>query len=354
MSSVFVGGIGAVSPAGWGMAGLREILKLGEPLPVQPLARPGWNMPLVARTVPAIANRLPVLAHSRLRRTSPISQYAVAAGLEALADAQGAAVEELDRESDLERLGIVLCVMAGCVKYTRRFYSETLKDPATASPLVFPETVFNAPASHLAAVVGATGLNYTLVGDPGTFLVGLALAAQWLGDGLVGSCLVIGAEELDWLTADATRLFSRQTVVSEGAGALYLTREPGEGPRIVLEAITDSHLFTRFCPRGMAARCMRQQLPGFCPTHFMVDSCAGDAGFDGDEREAWTDWNGARVSPKKILGDGLAAASAWQCAVAVDALRQQAFTAANVSVVGCNQQAIGAHFRVEPQSGPGK
>ena len=70
--------------------------------------------------------------------------------------------------------------MSGSVNYSRRFYDETLKDPATASPLVFPETVFNAPASHLAALLGTTAINYTLVGDPGTFLQGIALAADWL------------------------------------------------------------------------------------------------------------------------------------------------------------------------------
>jgi 3-oxoacyl-(acyl-carrier-protein) synthase len=77
----------------------------------------------------------------------------------------------------------VVCVFSGCVNYSSRFYSETLKDPATASPLVFPETVFNAPASHLSAFLGNSAINYTLVGDSGTFLIGLAMAAQWLSDG---------------------------------------------------------------------------------------------------------------------------------------------------------------------------
>ena len=47
---------------------------------------------------------------------------------------------------------------------------------------------------------------------------------------------------------------------------------------------------------------------------------------------------------KKILGEGLMAAAAWQCVAAVDALRHNNFSAATVSIVGCNQQAIGARF----------
>ena len=122
------------------------------------------------------------------------------------------------------RLGIIFCAVTGCVNYSRRFYDEVLKDPATASPLIFPETVFNSPASHLAALVGTTAVNYTLVGDPGTFLQGLVLAADWLTDNRVDACLVVGAEEMDSLTANAVRLFERKTTFSDGAGALYLRR----------------------------------------------------------------------------------------------------------------------------------
>src|SRR6266568_1887131 len=148
--NIFVHGIGAVSPAGWGMLPLREALAKGEPLQVNELARPGWTRSLRVRPVPPPSPRPDFLTHARLRRTSPITQYAVAAALEALGnDAARVSGGSL-------RLGIIFCVMTGCVNYSRRFYDETLKDPATASPLVFPETVFNAPASHLAALLGTT------------------------------------------------------------------------------------------------------------------------------------------------------------------------------------------------------
>jgi len=157
-----------------------------------------------------------------------VSQYSVAAGLEALGD-------DVAKVGDGSmRLGIVQCVMSGCVNYSRRFYDEVLRDPATASPLLFPETVFNAPSSHLAALLGTMAINYTLVGDPGAFLQGIALGAQWLRERTVDRCLVIGTEEIDWLTADAFRIFSRSVVVSGGAVALYLGRErpPGNASKV--------------------------------------------------------------------------------------------------------------------------
>ena len=132
--SIFIHGIGAVSPAGWGVLPLREALAKGEPLPVKELARPGGTRSMRVRPVPSPASRPSFLGHARLRRTSPITQYVVAAGLEALGG------EAARASSGSLRLGIIVCVLTGCVNYSRRFYDETLNDPATASPLVFPET----------------------------------------------------------------------------------------------------------------------------------------------------------------------------------------------------------------------
>lgn len=338
MNRIFVHGYGAVSPAGWGVGPLRDALAKGTALPIKPLPRPGWEEPLRIRQVPSPEPRPAFLAHGRLRRASPISQYVVSAALEALgSDAPLVTTGTL-------RLGIVLCVMSGCVNYSRRFYDEALRDPATASPLVFPETVFNAPASHLAALLGTRAMNYTLVGDPGTFLQGVALAAQWLHGGRVDGCLVAGGEECDWLTADAFHLFSRKLVLADGAGALYLKRQADGSPAAELRSITNSHLFYQRQTRLQAVRRLRAELPVCSGTHLLSDGLQNVPRFDAAEADAWQDWTAARLSPKTVLGEGLMAAAAWQCVAAVDALHQARYNAASVSVVGCNQQAIGAHF----------
>ncbi|HZQ46558.1 MAG TPA: beta-ketoacyl synthase N-terminal-like domain-containing protein [Verrucomicrobiae bacterium] len=338
MSRIFIHGYGAVSPAGWGMGPLREALASAVPIPTKAIARPGWEKPLTIRQVPPPPTRPAFLAHARLRRTSPVSQYVVAAALEAI----GADAPEIT--NGRLRLGVVLCAMSGCVNYSRRFYDETLRDPATASPLVFPETVFNAPASHLAALLGTTAKNYTLVGDPGTFLQGIALAANWLVEKHVDACLVIGGEECDWLTSDAFHLFSRPIILGDGAGALYLKADATAGALAELRCVTDSHLFTRRQSRVQAAQKARAELPPCAGDQFLCDGLQQLPRLDAAEAAAWRDWSGARISPKVLLGEGLMAAAAWQCVVAIDALKQNRHTAASVSVVGCNQQAIGAHF----------
>ena len=340
MSNIFICGTGAVSPAGWGMQPFREAIARGEALPTKELPRPN-HTPLIVRQVPPPNPRPPFLAHARLRRTSPIAHYAVAAALEALGP------DAAKVTSGTLRLGIIYCALTGCVNYSRRFYDEVLKDPSTASPLVFPETVYNSPASHLAALIGTTGINYTLVGDPATFLQGVVLAADWLTDNRVDACLVIGAEEMDWLTAGAVNLFHRKIVFSDGAGALYLRRDAGENPLAQLKAVTNAHLYTTKIARTQTIQLARQELAGErTGSELLCDGLQGVARADSDEQTAWRDWTGSRVSVKKLLGEALMASAAWQCVAAVDSLARKTHDSANVSVPGTNQQAIAARFAV--------
>jgi hypothetical protein len=312
-AGVFVSGTGAVSPAGWGVGCLCEAWKSDVPLPVKTVPRPGWESPLKVRDVPPPATRPQFLSHPRLRRSAAIGQHTVAAALEAIG-------EDVARVQAGEfKLGIIVCVLSGGVNYSRRFYEEVLRDPGTASPLLFPETVFNSPASHLGAFLGSDAANYTLVGDSGTFLQGVALAAEWLEEERVDACVVVGAEENDWILADALHLFQREAVHAAGAGALYLKRTPGT---IELAAVTDPFLFTQTENRPAAARKMEAQLP----------ACVAGEQFPSD-----------RV--KVIFGEAFTAGAAWQCVAACDTIRRGDISAANVTVHGTNQQAIGARFK---------
>jgi hypothetical protein len=335
MSRVAIQGWGAVSPAGWGAEAMLACLAAGEPVETRDLARPGWELPLRCRPVPAPATRPTFLAHPRLRRSSPVSHYTVAAAAEALAMAGG---EVLGANGTL---GVVFCAMSGCVNYSRRFYEEVLKDPSTASPLVFPETVFNAPASHLSAFLGSTAINYTLVGDSGTFLQGLSMAGTWLLDGRVDRCLVVAAEEMDWLTADAFRHFDRRVVCAAGAGAVCLGLGTGA---VTLDAVTDGVLFRKGVPLSHSISEARAKLPAPVDGEVLVDGLGAGQRLGRAERLAWEDWSAARLSPKRVLGEALAASAAWQCVAACEAVASGRHPAARISVVGPNEQAIAARI----------
>jgi len=337
MSKIFVSGLGAVSPAGWNLAAFRQAVTAGQPLPIIPLARPGWDRPLRSRPVPPPAVRPAFLAHPRLRRSSPITHYAASAALEALAG--------LPAKPDApRRVGLIFCLQSGCVQYSYRFFEEALADPATASPLVFPETVFAAPASHVAALLGDVPLVETLIGDPACFLQGLALAADWLLQDRVDVCLVVGSEEINWLRADALWHLEHAAIISGGAGVVGLTRDPALSIGVELAAVTGAHTFSARQSRRLAARAMRAELGGGVPGELLCDGLGDSPRADGPEQAAWCDWTGPRLSLKCILGEGLMAAAAWQCVAAGDAVATKRFPGAAVSLVGCNQQAIGTRF----------
>ena len=295
MRKIFIAGVGAVSPAGWNVGSLREALGKNQALPIDALERPGWTEPLRVRRAPAPPKNL--VAHSRLRRTSPISTFAVAAAIEALGE------NFEDVKNGRWRLGIICCVTAGCVQFTRRFYAETWRDPMTASPLIFPETVFNAPSSHLAAVLQVPAINYTLVGEPPTFLQALALGAGWLCGGRADACLVIGAEELDWLTADAVRLFEAKTICTEGAGAVLLSTNRTAKTLAELRSVTEPG----------------EKTGNRSPQDF--DSPA-----------------------KTILGEGLMAGAAWQCVAAISKITENTSAFTTVNLLDSSAQKIEACF----------
>jgi len=160
----------------------------------------------------------------------------------------------------------------------------------------------------------------------------------------VDACAVIAAEETIWLLADALWHFEHRAVVSAGAGALCLSLDPALSLGVELNLITDVHTYTTRRSRAHAARLMRAQLPPPSPTELLCDGLSSSPRADAPERAAWSDWIGPRLSPKGILGEGLMAAGAWQCVAACQGIMSGEFAAATVSLVGSNQQAIGARF----------
>lgn len=337
MSRIGVVGLGAVSPAGWTLAALRSTVAAGVPIPPRDVERPGTHHRLRMRTVPPPASRPSVLTHARLRRTTAITQYAAVAATDAIAG--------IDRHAPTGgRLGVIACMQSGCVEYSCRFFAEVLQDPATASPALFPETVFAATASHVAAVLGGATRATTLVGDPGVVLQGLALGADWLIAGQVDVALIVTADETNAMHSEAAWHLDHGVTLAIGAGALALMREPGESAAVILAGVTDSFRYEAARGRAQAAAAMRAQLSGGAADELLCDGLQQLRRTDAIEQDLWRDWPGKRLSPKVVLGDGLGAGVAWQCVLAADAVATGEVRAAQVSVVGCNQQAIGARF----------
>jgi hypothetical protein len=134
---------------------------------------------------------------------------------------------------DLSRTGVVVAFFLGCIAYSVRFYKQFTKDGRRfASPLLFPETVFNSPVSHLVATLGIGGPVYSQVGDKSALGSALQTAECWLRCGSADHVLVLGAEEFDPHEINAFHAAGwfrgkNAFIPSEGAGALLLSSSPG-------------------------------------------------------------------------------------------------------------------------------
>ncbi len=328
-------GTGAVSPAGWGVPALMEALDSGARPAVSELSRERKNGPPVVTSVMRVPPAPPTLPKSpRLRRVSPISKFAVGAAIEALGPERTAkaAAGEL-------RLGVVCALLNGCVNYSNRFFGEVLADPSVASPILFPETVFNAPSSHLSSLFNSTAPNDTILGDSAEIFTALEIASEWLLRGDCDGVLVVVPEEIDWLSAEALGLYSREAIPAEGAAALYL-EAGGEGPELLL--IPDPVLLV---PGGDRAEALRAVFDATGARDdgktLLSDSRSGVARFDAAEDRAFAAWSGPRESVRKTLGESFGASSGLQVVAAVERIRAGRAARALVTTLGGNEQAGG-------------
>jgi 3-oxoacyl-(acyl-carrier-protein) synthase len=338
-----VTGIGAVSPAGWGVAALAAALDAGVP-PATTMLEPPAAAAKSLRPYPARAVPLPVpdralAGHPRFRRATPMALFAAAAALEALGPGRVAAVQ-----SGELRAGLIFTLLNGGISYCGRFFGEVLANPAAASPILFPETVFNAPASHLAAYLGITGPCLSLVGDSAQFLAAIETAALWLDLGQVDLCLVVGAEENDWLAAAAIDLFKLGVPIAEGAACLVIEHGGSNTPGVAIRSLATRHPvadWARRLPAAVAARAALGSLPS---SALLVDDWCGHPATDAATVRAWSDWTGPRVSPAPVLGYGLSAAGAWQCVAACHRLQAGGTADAVVATTGNHQRAAAMHL----------
>lgn len=296
-------GVGAVSPAGWGAEALVTAVTAGQALPATASScsyiHRDW--PCEVRHVPPVPlDRLPKFP--RLRRASPITKFSLAAALEALEQAG------FPKAEGAGRLGIVQCMFNGCVQFSGKFYHEVIETPALASPLIFPETVYNAPAAHVAAFLGVDGPATTLIGESSAIIEALSIAHTWLQQDLVDHVLVIGAEECDWVAAEAVSYYHPELKAAEGAGALVLSLQ-GDGIKL---AHTTAHAFHHESERAQKISELTRNPP-------RIGAETGIAALDIVETMMWTacqQEQTTRLQPRRVLGEGMGAAGAWQLVLA--------------------------------------
>jgi 3-oxoacyl-(acyl-carrier-protein) synthase len=324
--SLAIAGMGWVTPLGSGVDLVWKRLIGGEEAIAEKLPARDNRSYLVFRVSDSALEDLP--SNPRLRRVSAISRFGVAAGLQALKNA-GLTIDP----QHAQRIALIFAISNGGVIYTRRFYSNIVASGAqAASPLLFPETVFNAPASHLAALLGTTGATYTIVGDGAVGLLAMRMAEDVMKNEELDYCLVVGAEEVDWLLCDAYRHWRllrsappiepfrvppRGMMLSEGAGAILLGRDGS----ITLD---QTHPGGDYSKRRGAAKALKLILTELATGDAsLIVSSANGTFVDLAEARAISQlhFDGAIYSVKPALGESVGASGVWQVIVGAQALR---------------------------------
>jgi 3-oxoacyl-(acyl-carrier-protein) synthase len=350
--SLSIAGMSWITPLGSGVDDVWQQLVAGESAPVEILENEKNGARYLVRRVPSST---PFPSHPRLRRASAISRFAAAAGLTALRQA---------KQPPLDRIALVFAISNGGVIYTRRFYADIVKSGAqSASPMLFPETVFNAPASHLAAILGISGASYTVVGDGAVGILALKLAEDLIASSDLDACLVVAAEEIDPLVCEAYRQWrflrdpkkpetGRGMIMSEGAGAVLLKRSNGGSE--IDQIVPGANFFRRSeasARLGSVVARLENEI-GFC-----IGSANGTF-IDRAERAAVGD-EIPLYSPKIALGESVGASVFWQLITAAKALETGTVPGSSkppvnshalVLACGLNQQTGGLTLRGRDRS----
>jgi len=289
----------------------------------------------------AEVSRLP-----RVRRSSKISLFALAAARKAWEPFASRHTVARDR------VGLVFSTSDGGVIYTRKFFSAIADNPeGVASPLLFPETVYNAPASHVAAILGVEGVSTTVVGDATSGFTALETGSLMLQADQADAVIVVAAEETDWILSQAYALWGlaaaeakpgHGVVFSEGGAAVVLSRGASG---TTLEGIATSR-YSSPKDRSMA---LSQALAttGTAPPFDLY----GGAGTQRSIRLEQKALKLAGLSPehatfpKLFLGDSLAVGTLTALALAANDLQKNRSHTACITAIGFTGQCGAASLR---------
>ncbi|MGA2634370.1 MAG: beta-ketoacyl synthase N-terminal-like domain-containing protein [Terracidiphilus sp.] len=265
-------GIGSVSPFG-PLAGLIP------PRPLEPRAIP-WATGGPRRAFLVDPFRpADVVPGLKTRRLDRLSTWALISASLAIRDA-GIDLEKVDRS----RVAVVFATGFGCVELTESFFQSAAANGWSGTdPNTFPETLFNAPASHVALFLGLRGPNLTVDSQIFAGECALIQAASLIRHGQADLAIVLAGDTLTpsvyaWYeAADLLSPFCYNSeplpdacgfIPSEGVAALVL--EPA-GSR---EARSYARLHCgRWAEGGKQANAIRQILGKYVPD---LAICAGN------------------------------------------------------------------------------
>ncbi|MBZ5615601.1 MAG: hypothetical protein LAO23_16460 [Acidobacteriia bacterium] len=264
--AVSITGIGSVSPNG-ALAGLIP------PSTVEPSAITAWTTAGLRRAFLVNPFRpASVVPGLKTRRLDRLSAWALVASSLAIQDA-GIDLTQVDRS----RVAVVFATTFGCVELTESFYQSAVTHGWSGTdPATFPETLANAPASHVALFHNLRGPNITVGSRAFAGESALIQSASLLRHGQADVAVVVAGDTLtravyEWYeTAGllSPACYNAEPVPeaagfipSEGVAALVLEPEGRRETRSYAKLRSG-----RWAAGGHPVETVRQMLGGSVPT----------------------------------------------------------------------------------------
>lgn len=244
-------GIGMVGPFGTDSENFWRSIVLGKNL-LRPVTR--YEFSRLAGEVPDFSLKK-FVKDPRLARSSLVSQYALASAVSAVSDA-GIELKKMVSE----KIAVIFGTCNGpCLATEKNYASLIEKGKKSVDPLLFPESVFNAPAGLISIFLGIKGPCIALPLGPAAGGYAMITAINYLANYDMDCALVVASDELSKVAHEALsylrvispgdgneegmRPFDRTRnglVLSEGSVAMVLETEAGakqRGARVYGEVI---------------------------------------------------------------------------------------------------------------------
>ena len=194
-SSVVITGVGIVSAVGLGVEAFDKSLKEGATgLKLGTLDCGGQTMKVVFGAVndDALPACIEARRHLNFKHMSRSGMMVCAAAGLALKDGHFT-----PDESALERTGIVMGTAFGGIQSMLKFNADVReKGPSAVNPIIFPDTVSNAPAGYAAIAFGIRGMNATLSTGFASGFRALRAASEHVASGNLLAALAGGYDEI--------------------------------------------------------------------------------------------------------------------------------------------------------------
>ncbi len=297
----YILGTGWVTPFGRSVPDVCDKISHGETPPHETLEFAGNTWPCYRVDSSSLRD---TNAFARLRRSGSISHFALGAAIDAVKSAGLTAEEQ-------SRLAILFATSDGGVIYTRRFFAELgVRGPGAGSPLLFPETVYNAAASHIAAYFKTDCEATAMVGDAAVALSAISAGCELLSSGSAKHVLIVAANECDaisaagysrWKFLSPSSIGQSGNIFSEGAAALLLGQSPSQKPS--LEWCQEGR--PHFSQKEAAASLKRILINHKIPPSVIFSSCQRTP-LQAAEEDATSHPDSRTIDLKNSLGEGLA------------------------------------------------